>query len=91
MTFVITELCVGVKDGTCVDVCPMDCIHPGPAEREFAGADQLYIHPEVCIDCNVCVAVCPADAIFAEDELPGEYQPALELNARYYAGAAAGP
>ena len=91
MAFVITDRCVGVKDGTCVDVCPMDCIHPAPAEREFAGADQLYIDPEVCIDCNVCVPVCPVDAIFADGDLPGEYESALEVNARYYALTVAGP
>ena len=28
MTYVITQPCVGVKDGSCVDVCPVDCIHP---------------------------------------------------------------
>ena len=27
MTYVITEPCIGVKDASCVDVCPVDCIH----------------------------------------------------------------
>ena len=28
MTYVINELCIGVKDISCVEVCPVDCIHP---------------------------------------------------------------
>ena len=28
MAFVIAEPCISVKSGECVDVCPVDCIHP---------------------------------------------------------------
>jgi hypothetical protein len=28
MTYVFTQPCIGVKDGSCVDVCAVDCIHP---------------------------------------------------------------
>ena len=27
MTYVITEPCIDVKDKSCVEVCPVDCIH----------------------------------------------------------------
>jgi len=67
MTYVITEPCIDVKDKTCTDVCPMDCIH-GTASDEM-----LYIDPEECIDCGACVPVCPVKAIFAEgDHLFGQ-------------------
>jgi ferredoxin len=25
---IIAEPCIGTKDTACVDVCPLDCIHP---------------------------------------------------------------
>src|SRR5256885_14347932 len=43
MTYVIAEPCIDIKDRSCVDVCPVDCIHE--AER------ILVIDPEECIDC----------------------------------------
>lgn len=84
MTYVITEACIGVKDGTCIDVCPVDCIHPTRDEPGFADADQLHIDPEVCIDCNVCASVCPVDAIYRGDEVPESLQAFIAINADYY-------
>jgi ferredoxin len=84
MTFVITEPCIDIKDGTCISVCPVDCIHPTPDEPDFVKADQLYIDPGVCIDCNVCVDVCPVDAIYEEHEVPEKWQSYVEVNERYY-------
>ena len=34
MTYIIAEPCIGVKDTACVDVCPVDCIHPTKNEAE---------------------------------------------------------
>ena len=34
MTYIIAEPCIGVKDTACVDVCPVDCIHPTKNETE---------------------------------------------------------
>lgn len=62
MAYVITEACIGVKDRACVDVCPVDCI--------YEGADQLYIHPDECIDCGACEPECPVSAIYPEEEVP---------------------
>jgi len=42
---------------------------------------MLYIDPELCIDCEQCVAECPVDAIFYEDDLPEESLTDLKLNA----------
>jgi ferredoxin len=62
MPYVITEPCIGVKDASCVDVCPVNCI--------YEGEDQYYIHPDECIDCAACEAACPVSAIFHEDDVP---------------------
>ena len=70
--YVITEPCVGVKDGTCVEVCPVDCIETSPEE------DQYYIDPELCIACEQCVLVCPVDAIYLEDKSPLEWRSSTE-------------
>jgi NAD-dependent dihydropyrimidine dehydrogenase PreA subunit len=43
VTYIIAEPCIDIKDRSCVDVCPVDCIH------EFARI--LIIDPEECIDC----------------------------------------
>ena len=76
MTYIIAEPCIGTKDATCVTVCPVDCI--------YEGADQFYIHPEECIDCDACVEACPVDAITSEDQVPPEWQHYIEKNAAYY-------
>lgn len=84
MAYVIAEPCIGVKDTACVDACPVDCIHPGKREPDFAGETQLYIDPMECIDCGACVPVCPVAAIFARDDLPGKWERYAGINARHY-------
>ena len=85
MTYVIAEPCIGTKDLSCVEVCPVDCIHPTQDEQGFDDAPQLYIDPEECIDCDACVEACPVDACFAEDQLPDEWQKFASINAEYFA------
>ena len=85
MTFVITNACVGVKDGACVDVCPCDCIHPRPDEAGFESAKQLYIDPDHCIDCGLCVDACPVRAIYPESDLPADLQKYIQINAEHFA------
>ena len=84
MAYIITEPCIGTKDGACVDVCPVDCIHPRKDEAEFGTVEQLYIHPDECIDCGACVPACPVEAIFAADEVPEKWTAYTEKNAQYY-------
>jgi NAD-dependent dihydropyrimidine dehydrogenase PreA subunit len=86
MPHVITEPCIGEKDGSCVTVCPVDCIHPRKDEQEFTDAKQLYIDPDTCIDCGLCVDECPVKAIFTEDDVPDEWKSYIKLNADWYAG-----
>ena len=75
MTYVIAEPCINVKDRSCVDVCPVDCI--------YEGEDQLYIHPDECIDCGACEPVCPTKAIFPESDLPEKWVEYKGLNSEY--------
>ena len=85
MAYVIAEPCIGVKDTACVDVCPVDCIHPRKDEQEFAGATQLYIDAENCICCGACVPVCPVSAIYLAEELPEKWKKYVGRNAGWYA------
>jgi len=78
MAYIIAEPCISVKDRSCVDACPVDCIY----EVE----DQLLIHPDECIDCGACVDPCPVDAIFHEDELPDKWKSFIEKNKSYFLG-----
>jgi NAD-dependent dihydropyrimidine dehydrogenase PreA subunit len=84
MAYVISEPCIGVKDATCTEVCPVDCIHPTPDEEAFESAEQLYIDPEECIDCDACVEVCPVDAIAPEEGVPAQWARFIQLNAAYF-------
>jgi NAD-dependent dihydropyrimidine dehydrogenase PreA subunit len=84
VTYVISEPCIGTKDASCVEVCPVDCIHPTPDEPDFDEREMLYIDPEDCIDCDACVESCPVDAITPEDMVPSEWQKYIEINAAYF-------
>ena len=83
MTYVITQSCC--NDSSCVEVCPVDCIHPTPEEPDFATAEMLYIHPDECIDCGACVEACPVGAVHAEGEIPNHLGDYLAINAEYFA------
>lgn len=76
MPYVITELCT--LDGSCVEVCPVACIHTQP------GAQQYYIDPDVCIECEQCQIVCPVEAIAVDWKLPDEHLPSIEVNAAFF-------
>jgi NAD-dependent dihydropyrimidine dehydrogenase PreA subunit len=78
MTYVITEPCIGVKDASCVDVCPVDCIHATDSDPMY------YIDPDECIDCGACEPECPVTAIFAEDAVPDGQQQYTQINADYF-------
>ena len=89
MQFIITDPCIETKDTACVDVCPVDCIHPRKDEAEFAHATMLYIHPEECIDCGACVPACPVTAIYDSiDSTPANQKDLIEANAIYRNGDA---
>jgi ferredoxin len=74
MTHVVTDACIGCKYTDCVAVCPVECFHEGP--------NFLVINPDVCIDCGICVAECPVEAIVDEKDLADGQMEYLELNIR---------
>ena len=76
MAYIIAEPCIDVKDKACVEVCPVDCIYEGP--------NQLFIHPDECIDCGACEPVCPVKAIFTEEETPEQWKHFIELNRQFF-------
>ena len=84
MPFVITDPCIGTKDHACVDVCPVDCIHPRKDEPEFEKTSMLFIHPDECIDCGACVPACPVEAIFALEETPEKWKNFIPINAEFF-------
>ncbi|RMF77589.1 MAG: ferredoxin family protein [Chloroflexi bacterium] len=69
MTHIITSLCL--RDGACVEVCPVECIVPGQPENEWP---WYFIDPDTCIDCGACIPECPYEAIFIEEEVPDAYE-----------------
>ena len=73
MTYVVTESCIKCKYTDCVDACPVDAFREGP--------NFLAIDPGECIDCTLCVAECPVDAIFAEEDVPDTQRDFIALNA----------
>jgi len=84
MTYVITRPCIGVKDTSCVSVCPVECIHPTKDEPEYETEEMLYIDPETCIDCGACEPECPVQAIFEEEYVPPDMTEYTEINAAWY-------
>jgi ferredoxin len=78
MPYVIAEPCLGTKDASCVEVCPVDCI--------YEAEDQYYINPDECIDCGACEPECPVQAIFPDMDVPPEWSEYIEKN-RVLSGA----
>ena len=78
MTYVITEPCIGTKDASCVDVCPVDCIHSTKDD------EQYHIDPDTCIDCAACETVCPVNAIYFEDDVPEEWKSYIDKNKEWF-------
>jgi NAD-dependent dihydropyrimidine dehydrogenase PreA subunit len=86
MPHVITDACTECKDMSCVEVCPANCIHPYPEENKeaFEATKQLYINPDSCIDCGMCIPVCPTEAIYPETELPDDKLKFIEINEKFF-------
>ena len=78
MPYIITEPCIDVKDASCVDVCPVDCIHSTEADRQY------FINPDQCIDCSACELACPVSAIFHEDDVPESWRSYIAINRDYF-------
>jgi NAD-dependent dihydropyrimidine dehydrogenase PreA subunit len=84
MTYIITEPCVNVKDATCLDVCPVDCIYPRRDQADFEEEIQLFINPDECIDCGACEPICPVSAIFPEGNVPEKWKSYIQINSEHF-------
>lgn len=92
MTYVVAQPCIGTKDRSCVEVCPVDCFYDHKNEelnkqegKEPAKAGDfglLVIHPDECIHCGACEPECPVEAIFEDDDVPEKWSSFVELNAK---------
>jgi ferredoxin len=78
LTYVIAEPCIDIKDKSCVQVCPVDCIYE--AER------MLVINPDECIDCGACLPECPVEAIAPEEVLPDTWNDFAAITYAYPEG-----
>jgi ferredoxin len=76
MTYVVAQACVDVKDKSCIEECPVDCIYEGDR--------MMYIHPDECVDCGACEPVCPVSAIFYEDDVPADQKDYTAANVEFF-------
>ena len=82
--YVIAEPCSSHKDTNCLDVCPVDAIHPNRDSPDFTTADRLHINAQSCIGCGSCFRVCTAKAIFSREELPEPFAGYALENSLYF-------
>ena len=96
MAYVVTKPCLGTKDRSCVEVCPVDCFYdirkPELNEKygvafksDESGDDEankgmLMIHPDECINCGACETECPVEAIYEDSGVPENLKEFIKLN-----------
>jgi len=89
MPYVVTLRCIGTKDRSCVEVCPVDCFYNIKKKkyndrfgREAKGEDygMLVIHPEECIHCGACETECPVEAIYEDSGVPDDLKEFIAIN-----------
>jgi NAD-dependent dihydropyrimidine dehydrogenase PreA subunit len=90
MAYVVTRPCLGTKDRSCVEVCPVDCFYDikkkkyndtyGKPLAEGEDAGMLMIHPDECINCGACETECPVEAIFEDSGVPETDKEFIKLN-----------
>ena len=90
MTYVITSACIGRKDRSCVEVCPVYCFYEIP-KKEFNDKygkaplkdgdwGMLVINPDECINCGACETECPVEAIYEDSEVPESMKEFVVIN-----------
>lgn len=84
MPYIITQPCIGERDASCYDACPVDAIHPGPSDPDFGRHEQLYINPAECIDCGACEPACPHEAIVDASLVPAQWERFIRINAEFF-------
>ncbi len=64
---IISNICEGVA--ICQEACPVDCINLSNGINN-KGKNFYFIEFTKCIDCGVCLAVCPVKGAVIPDERP---------------------
>lgn len=88
MAYCVTRPCIGTKDRSCVEVCPVDCFYDIKKKKynEKYGKDKegdpgmLVIHPDECINCGACETECPVEAIYEDTGVPEDYKEFVKVN-----------
>lgn len=60
------------KEPPCVEECPLPVI--------YQGENQLFIKPDDCIDCGLCVNACPSHGIYLDQNLPKDLRNFIAKN-----------
>ncbi|MCC6933582.1 MAG: ferredoxin family protein [Deltaproteobacteria bacterium] len=96
MPYVIAAPCIGSKDRSCVEVCPVDCFYnypneelntkTGKAPKTAGDIGMLIINPDECIHCGACEPECPVEAIFEDEDMPDQWKDYVALNEKVAVG-----
>lgn len=96
MAYVITAACIGRKDRSCVEVCPVDCFYEIPKKKyndKYGKAPlkdgdwgMLVINPDECINCGACETECPVEAIYEDSEVPENLKEFIAINEEEVSG-----
>lgn len=91
MAYVVTRSCIGTKDRSCVEVCPVDCFYDIKKKSyndkygvalAHGGTDpgMLVIHQDECIHCGACATECPTEAIYEDSDVPDDLKEFIKSN-----------
>ncbi|WKZ57278.1 MAG: ferredoxin family protein [Bdellovibrionota bacterium] len=90
MAYVVCRPCIGTKDRSCVEVCPVDCFFNikkkkyndqfGVGLSPDGEPGMLVIDPDECINCGACEGECPVIAIYEDSGVPEEFQQFVKIN-----------
>ncbi len=64
---IVSNKCEGVA--LCADSCPVNCISRSN-DKNIKGTDYYFIDFSTCIDCGVCISVCPVSGAVVAEERP---------------------
>jgi ferredoxin--NADP+ reductase len=78
MTYVVTDVCIGVRGEACMEVCPEYCIVAEPADH------MSFIDPARCTDCGACAEACVVNAIYADKKVPRASAEFIHLNESWF-------
>ena len=51
---------------------------------------MMYIQPDECINCGICVSVCPVQAIYEDVDVPTAEQPFVAANTEFFGDGVTG-